>query len=531
MAYRDLRDFIGTLDKLGELKRVPVEVDWKYEAAGWIRKCIDAGQKGPAILLEKIKGYPAGYRIFSGGLASHRRMAIALGLDPATPKQEIIKVFRKRIEKPLLPVMVKSGPVKENVITGDKIDVLRLPVPWWTPRDAGRFIGTWHGCVTKNADSGIRNVGMYRVQVHDRNHTGVGLLPFAQATFHHTQRELKNEPMDMAIVIGADETVPMCAATGFAPDEDEFGFAGALRQEPIEMVKCETIDMEVPANSEIVIEGRVLPHVRKQEGPFGEFAGYHGSGVRLRPVFEVTAILHRNDPILRGTLLGKPIIEESVLLSVVNSGTAMKMFESHGPRGVKAVYFPPEGAPPLMAVVQMQPRYVGHSRDVGRTLLASAAGQQTKYAIIVDEDIDIFDQNQLWWAIITRTQGDDYEILPFSSIPRSDPSIPPHQGEYGTKIIVDATKNLNHPYNEMWNGHFAPVCYPDEETMNLVDMKWNALDGAKGELEQKIGKLSKDIEAKVVPYWEEWRKKYYTMSEEEEKRELGRSRPVVSKVR
>lgn len=531
MAYKDLREFIETLDKLGELKKVPIEVDWKYEVGGWARKCIDAGQKGPAILLEKIKEYPEGFRIFSGGLASYRRMAVALGLPPETPKQEIIQVFRKRVEKPLPPVMVKSGPIKENVITGDQVDLFRIPVPWWTPRDAGRFIGTWHGCVTKNPDNGIRNVGMYRIQVHDRNHTGVGLLPFAQATYHHSQREMKNEPLEMAIVIGADETVAMCAATGFQPDEDEFGYAGALRQEAIELVKCETVDIEVPANAEIVIEGRVLPEVRKQEGPFGEFAGYHGSGVRLRPVFEVTAILHRNAPILRGTLLGKPIIEESVLLSVVNSGTAMKMFESHGPRGVRAVYFPPEGAPPLMAVVQMRPRYVGHSRDVGRTLLSSAAGQQTKYAIIVDEDIDIFNPDQLWWAIITRTQGEDIEIMPFSSIPRSDPSIPPHQGEYGTKIIIDATKSLYHPYNEMWNGHFAPVCYPPEEIMDLVESQWKMLfEGAKG-LDGQVNKMKQEIAAKVVPYWEEWRSKHYQMTEEEEKKELGKSRPVLGKAR
>jgi len=383
MAYKDLRHFIDILERAGELVRIPLEVDWRYEVSGWIRKADDMRPRGPALLFEKLRGYSSEYKLVSGLVGSYNRFAMALDLPTNASPLQIINVFRERIKTPLIPGMVSSGPCQENIHLGEDIDLLEFPVPWWHPRDGGRFIGTWHGVISKDLHSGIRNVGMHRVHVFDRNHTGIGMLAMAHVSHHFSQRQRIGQPLEVAIVIGADETVPIVAGTGFPPDVDELALAGALRQEPLQLVKCKTVNLEVPANAEIVIEGLVSPTERHLEGPFGEWAGYHAGGVRLRPLLTVTAITHRNQPILRGCLLGKPVTEDQFLYSIGINAEALRMFESHGPEGVLAVNCPPEGVALASAIVQLQPRYVGHSWNAGRTLISSRVGSHLKTVVLV----------------------------------------------------------------------------------------------------------------------------------------------------
>ena len=316
---------------------------------------------------------------------------MALGLSPETSLRQIVGVFKERIKNPVEPRMVRTGPVKENILKGDQIDLLKFPVPWWTPRDAGRYIGTWHANVTRDPETKTRNVGTYRMVVHEKALAGIGFLPASHLGTHFAKSERMGKTLEMAVVIGADETVPMVSGTGFPSLVDEFTMAGALRQEPLELVKCETVDLEVPANAEIVLEGLLLPHVRRPEGPIGEHTGYHAGGVRMRPVFQVTTITHRNDPILRGTLLGRPTAEDHIFYSVTVSAVATKVFEDQGPEGVIAVYCPPEGDSLLSGIIQMKPHYVGHSRVAARSLISNSVGRYAKYVIVVDEDIDPFD--------------------------------------------------------------------------------------------------------------------------------------------
>lgn len=530
MAYRDLRDFIEALNKHKELLRVDIPVHWMYEIGGWIRRSMDMRPKGPALLFENIKGYPPGFRLFSGGLGSYPRLAIALGLSPETPPKEIIDTYKRRIKKPVEPQMVSTGPVKENILKGEQIDLYKFPVPWWTPRDGGRYIGTWHGIITKDAETGRRNTGLYRMMIHDRNHTGVGFLPFTHMGYHYAQRERAGKPLEMAVVIGGDETIPMVAATGFPPTVDELAVAGALREEPVELVKCETVDLEVPANTEIVLEGLLLPRERKPEGPFSEHTGYHGGPVRMRPIFQVTAILHRNDPIFRGCLLGKPTMEDHTLYDVIYSAAALDMFETHGPEGVTAVHCPPEGDSMSSMVIAMKPHYIGHSRNVGRTLVSSSVGKYMKYIVIVDDDIDPFDFGQVWWAIVTRTQGSrDIEVLRFGTTSRSDPSVPRNQPEYTDKVIIDATKKLDYPYDKNWGGHWAPTGMPIKESLRLADMKWHKLTTGDKSFDPQIAALEKTFETKIFKKWEDWRKDAYYMNPEDQAAEISRSYPILDR--
>ncbi len=510
MGYKDLREFLAKLEEVGELYRVKQPVDTLYEIGGWVRYSDDKRPKGPALLFENIEGYKEGYRLYAGGIGSLRRLAMALGLDPDTPLKDLIMTYKKRSEKPIDPVKVADGPVRENIKLSEKADLLEFPIPWWTPRDGERYLGTWHANVTQNPVTGVTNVGMYRVQLVDRRRACAGFLPYSDAGYHFKERESLGEPLEMAIVIGADETVNMAAASGEPEQVDEYAIAGGLREEPVELVQCETVNLWVPANAEIVIEGKILPGERVPEGPFGEHTGYHGGGVRMRPVFHVTGIMHRKDPIFRGSLLGKPTNEIHIFYQVALAANGLKMFEKHGPTGVKMIHCPPEGDSVMSAVIQIAPHYVGHSWDVGRTWLSSSVSSYSKYVVIVDEDINPFDLGEVWWAIMTRTQGGrDIEILRWGKMSKSDPSIPRSQGEFSDKVIIDATKKLDYPYVEAWKGHWAPVCMPPGEIMDLVDLKWRKeFEGM--EVDQKvIEEKSKFIKGDFHRRWEEWRKKAY----------------------
>lgn len=528
MAYEDLREFIRVLEERNELKRISQEVNWQYEVSGWIRKTMDMRPKGPALLFENIKGYSREHSILSGAVGTYRRFALALGLDPETPEREIINVFKDRTLKPVEPVMVSTGPVKENIHTGDDIDLYEFPVPWWTPRDGGRYIGTWHGNVSKDPETGIRNIGMYRVMIHDKRSAGVGVLPVKEMAQHYTMMERQGKPLEMALVIGADETVAMVAGTGFPNTVDEYAMAGGLRQAPVELVKCETVDLDVPANSEIVIEGKLLPYERKEEGPFCEHTGYHGGGVRMRPIFQVTAVCHRNNPIFRGCLLGKPTTEDHTLYSIGVAASAMRMFETVGPEGVVAVHCPPEGDSIASAIVAIRARYVGHSRRVGRALMSSATGRTLKVVVVVDDDIDPFDLGQVWWSLIYRTQASrDIEVVPFGTTSRSDPSVLRSRGEYTDKLLIDATRKLDYPFEKAWGGSWAPVGFPPKKIMELADLRWQNIFEGNQEVEGKIAELTSELENNAFGKWAKWREKHYRLTEEEKQKEIHLSYPAT----
>lgn len=524
MAFNDLREFIAILEKAGELLRIKEAVDWKYELAGWTRYCYDAKPRGPALLFENIKDYGPGFSVFTNGLGTYPRIALALGLSPETSVQELIEVYRQRLGKPIAPRMVASGPVQENIMTGQEVDLFQFPVPWWHPRDGGRFIGTWCSNISRNAETGVYNLGLYRMQVFDKNHCGVGFLPRTHLGLHYSQRERKNEPLEMAVAIGVDETIIMATTTGVPESVDEYAVAGALREKPVELVKCQTIDLCVPATAEIVLEGVILPHARRPEGPLGEHTGYHAGGVRMRPIYEVSAITFRNQPIFRGQLHGKPADEAHILGSIIKGAGGLAMFDLAGPPGVKAIFCPPCGDTALSAIIQMKPYYVGHSRDVGRFWLSHGAGSQVKYVVIVDEDIDPFDLEQVWWAITTRTRASrDLEVLPFGRISRSDPSAP-REGEYTDFLIIDATKKLDYPYNKAYGGHWAPVAVPPEKVMDLVDLKWRK--SVKGEpvSSQQITRVTQELE-QLEKEWAKFRDQAYALTKEEQETEASRSYP------
>jgi 4-hydroxy-3-polyprenylbenzoate decarboxylase len=261
MIFSDLRAYIEALEKEGEVVRIRKEVDWNLELSGIIRRSYDL--KAPAPLFENIKGYPGGYRILGApiGLSDRQgrslaRLAISLGFPADSTFTEIVERCTGRRKERIKPVVVDTGPCKENIFLGDQVNLLELPVPFFHKGDGGRYIGTWHIVVTKDPETNWVNWGMYRLMVIDKETMGCLLRPDQHIGLHYYQKyELMGRPMEFAVAIGTEPVSSIVGAVRVPAGVDEVDVAGGLRGEPIELVKCETVNLYVPATSEIVIEG------------------------------------------------------------------------------------------------------------------------------------------------------------------------------------------------------------------------------------------------------------------------------------
>src|SRR3990172_3070095 len=262
---RDLRELVSNFEKHGELTRIKELVEWNHEIGDRTREVHSPDSPGPALLFENIKDY-ADCRVMTNGLGGYSRVGISLGLEPTTPLKAIVAVFRDRLKKPVQPVLVDNGPVQENILTGDDVDLLKLPAPWWNREDAGRYIGTWHLNITKDPETMIRNIGIYRMQLLDSRKTAVSISPGSHLALQLSKAEKVGIPLEMAVAIGVDENLIMAGAAAVPFGVDEYHIAGGLKQTPVELIRCRTVDVEAPACSEIVLEGNILPGVRVKEG-------------------------------------------------------------------------------------------------------------------------------------------------------------------------------------------------------------------------------------------------------------------------
>ncbi|MBI4187081.1 MAG: UbiD family decarboxylase, partial [Chloroflexi bacterium] len=245
MPFKDLREFIDSLEKAGDVRQIAEEVDWNLEAGAIVRWCNEHSL--PAPFFQRVQDYP-GHRIFGTPLGTLRRLAIAMDMDPNTSTRELQEEYLKRKQRPIKPVLVKDGPCKENIRTGGKVDLLEFPVPVIHEGDGGRFIGTWHLDICKDPDTGWVNWGMYRHQVHSKDAAGVLAEPYTHlGSLLRQKYQVRGQPMEVAIAIGSEPISTFAASTPVPYGVSEVDIAGGLRGEPLEMIKCETIDLEVPA--------------------------------------------------------------------------------------------------------------------------------------------------------------------------------------------------------------------------------------------------------------------------------------------
>lgn len=408
MAFRDLREYIARLDKEGEVQPIQKEVDWSLEVGAIIRRSYDL--KAPAPFFQRLRGYPEGYRIFGGPIGSsnrpnrsYARLAMALGLNPDSAVTEIMEEYIRRKKNPIKPVLVSGGPCKENVHIGEEVNLEEFPAPLLHEHDGGRYLGTWHLVATRDPDTGWVNWGMYRLMLHDRKTLGVLVVPSQHIGLHYRKYEAMNRRMECAVAIGTEPVTALMAGTPLDPGVNEADVVGSLRGEPLELVRCETVDLAVPATAEIVIEGEIPPRERRDEGPFGEYTGYMAGEREPRPVIHVKAVTHRHRPILTVTCPGVPVDENHVLRTIVCASLLDELRSRGFP--VKMVYGPPEVGN-LFWVISTKVPFSGYARHLACALWGLTAGRRAHYLIIVEEDVDITSINEVMWALTTRCHPD-----------------------------------------------------------------------------------------------------------------------------
>ena len=395
MAPKDLRSFLAAIEASGDLVTVADEVDWDEELPGLGR--LSCERNGPAFMFNNVKDY-GGWRVTTNPIATWRRMAVALGLAADTPVRRLYEVYAEREQRTIPPVVVKDGPCKEVVIEGDRLDLFDLPTPMVHEGDGGRYLGTWDLVVSKAIDSDWVNWGMYRFMVHNERY----LTGYPRPTSHLGKQLLEGyvpqgKPMPIAIVIGADVPSHFAAAATFRLDGCEADLAGGLGGRPIELVKCHTSDLMVPANAEIVIEAEVLPNGIAQEGPYGEYPGYRSGEMGDALCARVTAISHRRDPIL--TLDTTGFMDSSATTTSISGAIAIKRrLEKHG-IPVVDVYVPPEGGVHL-AIVSVRRGGAEVAKRIVEVLTQRRALMSK--IIVVDEDVDVFNIPAVLHAFSTK---------------------------------------------------------------------------------------------------------------------------------
>ncbi len=429
---KDMRTWIRQLEEAGELIRVPKPVHPQAEMGAIMYQT-----REKALLFEDLKGYP-GWRSLGQAPANPRLAAIAFD----TTLDKVVPTLAGKLHLRQPCVMVDSGPVKDIVLTGDQVDIQKLPAHQAGIRDAGPFI-TAGLCVTKDPDTGIRNMSFHRMQVKSKTRTGMLLVP--RHTFQNYRKyESRNEPMPIAIFIGHHPLYYMAAATTGPYEMDELELAGGLLGEPVKLVKCETIDLEVPYDAEIVLEGHVLPNYREEEGPFSEFQDYYIAGAGKNPVMEFQAITMRKDAIFKNIQNGSEV--EGCVYHKIPMAAAIynRLKYIGGFVDLKNVMTLP-GI--FGVVVQMTPRYYGEAKNVLMSAL-SCEYLHPKVAIAVDEDVDIFNNTEVVWAMNTRVDpAEDIIVLPGMRLIPMDPvgkefgaTGMPTWHRTGGKVIIDATK-------------------------------------------------------------------------------------------
>lgn len=491
MSYQDMRTWIELLRSEHELREIEAEVDWDREIGAISRRV--TSKEGPSLLFVNIKDYKGGdfRKFFTGGLAARRRVALALGLSGDSSYKAIIRVIKQRLRNPIKPVVVDTGPVKDNILGGDDVDLFKIPVPQWHDLDGGRYIDTSCAVVTRDPETGELNVGTYRGMITGKNSIAKLLGASSHWGRHFAKYRNRNQPMPVAICYGIEPALLMCSATPVQHHRgtSEFDLAGGLKGMALELVRCESVDLLVPARAEIVVEGLISPDPKDfmPEGPFGEYPGTYGGMKSPKPTVKVECMTYRNDPIYMGNLEGTSPgrwCESPYYVVPMDCAISWNVLEDAGVPNVLDVWGDPVSSGPNNLRVKIKKIYRGHAKQVALALWGSSVVLcQAKNVIVVDEDIDIHRNEDIEWAFSYRTNAEMNDIQVFNTCYGSmlDPSVPLKDRDvmrYGqgksTRVLVDATVNWELDFEDQYGGkRFPPLCtIPEPEDEELVESRW-----------------------------------------------------------
>jgi 4-hydroxy-3-polyprenylbenzoate decarboxylase len=477
MAYDDLREFIHALEKHKELKRISAEVDPILEITEFADRSVKTG--GPALLFENPRA--SSVPVLINAFASMRRMEIALKVDSVDEvAARITEYLEMRMPESLIgklkmlpklaemgaffPKIVAKGPCQEVVKT-DGFSLCDYPVLTCWPGDGGPFI-TLPMVFSRNPDTGKRNCGMYRMQIYDERTTGMHWQTHKQGAEHYRRMvaEGKSTRMDVAVAIGSDPATMYSAILPLPPDLDEMMIAGFLRGSPVEMVKCQTSDLEVPANAEIVLEGYLILGELRTEGPFGDHTGYYSLADDY-PVFHVTCITQRREPVYATTIVGPPPMEDFYMGKAIER-IFLPLMRMQIPE-VRDICMPAEGIFHNLMLISMRKSYPGHARKVMNAIWGLGQAMFTKCIVVVDEDVDVQNEREVVWRALNNIDPErdiQFTMGPIDSLDHASRLI-----NYGSKMGIDATRK--------WPGEGFTRPWPDvirmtPEVKQRVDALW-----------------------------------------------------------
>ena len=464
IRYDDLREWIAEAEALGEV-RVKRGLNWR-EDIGMVTELVCHGDTPPCVIFEDIPDSLPGSRVlvnFFGG----KRKNMTLGFPPEFSKLALSEAYRQHYTSSLellAPKVVESGPIFDNIMTGDAIDVTRFPTPVWHEEDEGnRYIGTGSYDVTRDPDEGWINCGTYRVMVHSKTEVGFYISPGKHGRVHRDKYAARGEPMPVCIVVGGDPLTFLTACSEVPYGICEYDIVGGIRAKPMEVVLGKFTGLPFPARAEIVIEGFVQPGNVRKEGPFGEWTGYYGSDTRPEPVLDIKAIYYRDNPILLGSPPHRPPDEQARYRAIVRSALLRENIEKAGISGVKAVWAHEVGGARLLVGVSISQRYPGHAAQAGHVAAMCHVGAYCgRYIIVVDDDIDPSNLDELIWAMLTRSDpATSIDIIHKAWSTPLDPRIEPERKAAGdntnSRAIIDACR----PWH--WRHEFPKVNQPSAE--------------------------------------------------------------------
>ncbi|MDC8437378.1 MAG: menaquinone biosynthesis decarboxylase [Candidatus Nitrosotenuis sp.] len=477
MPIEDTSEFIAALESAGELRRVKVQVDSNLEIAEILRRAMYSN--GPAILFEDVKGYDM--PVLGNAFGSVKRLQIGLGMENFEEiGQRIVDMTKMEVPSGLLnkirklpelskmgevfPRLEKSGPVTEVIEESPSFG--RIPILKTWHKDAGKFI-TLGLVATRHPETGVRNLGVYRMQIVDDTHALMHWQKHKRGAHHHDISRERGEKIEAAIIIGGDPATVFSAIAPVPEGLDKYLFAGITRGKGIRTVKCRTINLEVPADAEIVLEGYVNPSDIRDEGPFGDHTGYY-TPVEPYPAFTLTGVMRRKRPVYLTTIVGKPVLEDAYIGKVIERSflPLIRMFHPE----VVDFAMPAAGWFQGMAIISIKKRYPGQAKKVMMGLWGTGQLALTKMFIIVDEDVNVHDFNDVIWAITTRADAArDTVIINNTPTDTLDPASP--LVNLGSKLGIDATQKTR---EEGFAREIQEKVQVDDATKRLVDSKWSS---------------------------------------------------------
>jgi UbiD family decarboxylase len=473
MSVFDLRQWLTDAERAGELQHI-LGADSVLDIGAASQ--LNYRRKRPrALLFDDIAGHEAGQRVLTSSLSSPALMGMSLGLGAGLDDEGLVEALRGRparwaAEAPRhAATQVGGGPVFDHVSASGDINLLRFPCPLWHELDGGRYIGTGCAVVTSDPDTGVLNVGAYRIQVQDDGAAAsINMEPGKHGAQHVRAWFAKEGRAPVAVSLGHHPVFLLVAGTEVPLGISEFDYAGAILGEPVPVVNCPDTGLPVPAESELAFEGWLYPDRTRPEGPFGEWTGYYSGGVTPVLTAELTGLFHRSDPVSLGAPPGKPPHDYSYMRSVMKSAMAADALISSGLPGVTGVWCHEAGGGRSIIAVAIEQGYAGHSRQAGYLAAQHpVTAYMNRLVITVDHDVNARDLDEVMWAVATRCDPQrDIDIMRYSWGSRVDPLLLPGEPRYNSRALIDACR----PYERL--ADFPAVAEASADLLRRALQRW-----------------------------------------------------------